>query len=182
MLLHFDVIEQTIMRQQRKHLVNYSKNYLYLSFSFNPTWNDLTKYIIFKKDENYLYELKYDSENELYVVGVPSHVLETDYFTFTIYGVKIKDNHEIRITTEDIRVKLHRSGYSYSIYGVPEEEGVTDIFTVLSNGLQEVNIKLNSKADKIHTHYTNDVVDFEASTDYDIERFLDNLTTSIRQM
>lgn len=220
LIVNFKVNEQHIEKKDNVYLVNKTKNYLKFCFTFNETWDDYEKYILFhSKEKNYEFILPYDDEMECYGITVPNKVLLGKHFRFSLYGIQIIDEDETRITTNDFRVRLDHSGYTQNIIPIDDDTGIDDVFAnikmligekfddllfvedkvlCISNGeikkivplsfLEEYYTKdesdslLSNKANLIHNHVTNDVVDFEENVDNDLDIFLTSLTESIRQL
>lgn len=129
-VLNFDVKTQRVIKKNTEYLVNHTSNFLELHFTFDEQWNLFSpKYIIFKYNEkNYLNILDYDNELEKYLILVPSTVLKGSSFRFTIYGLLYVGGSEERITTQEVTIKLHDSGFTTDISNLPGE-GDVDIFT-----------------------------------------------------
>lgn len=100
--LKYRVQGQKIIENNKQYLVNQSRNYLQLRFSFTNDWKALDRYIIF--NGAYKYKL---TDNKIIV---PSVLLQSTEFSFSLYGVNSDDT--VLITTENIIVKLRMSGYS----------------------------------------------------------------------
>lgn len=134
-VLNFDVKKQRVIKKNTEYLVNHTKNFLEFSFAFDELWDGLTKYIIFKYNEkNYLNILTFNEESEKYETVVPSNVLKGSMFRFTIYSVFMVAGSEERITTQEVTIKLHDSGFTTNITSVSDEDNV-DIFTTLFENL-----------------------------------------------
>ena len=131
MELPFNVNGQIIRKQASPCLANDSQNYLSLGFTFDETWQDYNKYVIFTyKGKHYQTILEYDSTAEAYVQIVPVNVLKGKGFYFTIYGTKDDE----RITTHQVKVDLLESGYTEDISSIDYPE-VPDIFTQVTEAL-----------------------------------------------
>ena len=100
--LKYRVQGQKITENNKQYLVNQSRNYLQLRFSFTNDWKALDRYIIF--NGAYKYKL---TDNK---ITVPSVLLQSTEFSFSLYGVNSDDT--VLITTENIIVKLRMSGYT----------------------------------------------------------------------
>lgn len=135
-VLNFDVVKQRIIKKNTEYLVNHTLNFLEFHFSFDEQWDSFSpKYIIFKHNEkNYLNILTYDTELEKYTIKVPSIVLEGSSFRFTIYGLVYVGGSEVRITTQEVTIKLHDSGFTNDISNL-SEDGDIDIFTRLFDSI-----------------------------------------------
>lgn len=134
-VLNFDVKKQRVIKKNTEYLVNHTKNFLEFSFTFDELWDGLTKYIIFKYNEkNYLNILTFNEESEKYGTVVPSNVLKGSMFRFTMYSVFMVAGSEERITTQEVTIKLHDSGFTTNIHSVSDEDSV-DIFTTLFDNL-----------------------------------------------
>ncbi|WP_406533423.1 hypothetical protein [Methanobrevibacter sp.] len=135
-VLNFDVQKQRIIKKNKEYLANHTKNFLLLSFSFDDLWKNHPKYIIFKYNEkNYLNFLTYNGESGNYEVVVPSIVLKGLMFRFTIYELLYVGGSEERITTQEVTIKLHDSGFTEDISNISNDEDSVDIFTTLFENL-----------------------------------------------
>lgn len=145
-VLNFDVKTQRIIKKNTEYLVNHTLHFLEFHFTFDEQWDLFSpKYIIFKYNEkNYLNILDYDMDLEKYRILVPSTVLKGSSFRFTIYGLLYVAGSEERITTQEVTIKLHDSGFTTDISNL-SGEGDVDIFTRLfdsiSNKYDEITIE-----------------------------------------
>lgn len=127
--LNFKVINQKLIKKEKKYLVSKSDNYLRLFFDFETTdWNKLNIYIILRNEEDESYQFHYDKEG----IVVPYDVVKNKHFFVSVYGT----NDEYRITTNVVKVKLFSSGYTNDISSV--EESSKDIIV-------ELDEKINGK-------------------------------------
>lgn len=135
-ILNFEVKKQRIIKKNTEYLVNHTLHFLEFYFSFDEQWDLFSpKYIIFKHNEkNYLNILTYDPDLNKYFVSVPSVVLKGSSFRFTIYGTLYVSGFEERITTQEVTIKLHDSGFTTNISSV-SDNGDVDIFTTLFDDL-----------------------------------------------
>ena len=135
MILNFDVDGQKLTKTGTAYLASHSKNYLKFNFSFSDAWNDLFKYIIFKyKEDSYQLLLEHDEGEQGYAVIVPSQVLKGKSFRFTVYGAKSLEDDEYIITTQEMSIRLHYSGYTTDITTISNEPA-NDIFTTILDRL-----------------------------------------------
>ena len=64
-VIKFSVDEQKLMQVDTRFVVNYSKNYLELGFTFNEGWENYTKYCVFHyKHHHYEDILEYDEKED----------------------------------------------------------------------------------------------------------------------
>lgn len=193
LIVNFKINEQHVEKKDNVYLVNKTKNYLKFNFTFNETWDDYEKYILFhSKEKNYEFLLPYDEEMECYSITVPSQILLGKHFRFSLYGIKIIDEDETRITTNDFRVRLDHSGYTQDISSYDDDTGIDDIFTIIQMELDakadndnvynkaDMALLLLGKSDLNHNHSHNDIVDFEIQVGTDLDSLLDGLTENIR--
>lgn len=189
--LRYNVQGQKITQNNKKHLVNQSRNYLKLRFTFTNDWKGLDKYIIF--DGAYKFLL---TDN---MITVPNILLQGTEFVFSLYAV---DEENITlITTENITVKLRESGYvqnASSISGDTPPDAIEDLYnTKLDNvELKDRQLMFYAKGKVIasislqniisaHTHSYRDITDlysFIMSSDNDKVRKDEtiNLTATLR--
>ena len=132
-VLNFDVKKQRIIKKTTEYLVNHTLHFLEFNFTFDEQWDLFSpKYIIFKYNEkNYLNILSWDNDLEKYRVTVPSIVLKGSSFRFTIYGLLYVGGHEERITTQEVTIKLHDSGFTTNFSNILDDNDNVDIFTTL---------------------------------------------------
>lgn len=122
-MIKLNIKHQKLEITETSYLANRSHNYLKILFNFNTDdWADKTKYCIItdNKDNNRLFIIEDDNS-----VVLPSAVLKGNYFKISAYGVK----DEIRITTNQIRIKLAESGYTQDI--TPISDDSEDVFSYL---------------------------------------------------
>lgn len=137
-ILNFEVKKQRIIKKNTEYLVNHTLHFLEFYFSFDEQWDLFSpKYIIFKHNEkNYLNILTYDPDLNKYFVSVPSVVLKGYSFRFTIYGLLYVGSSEVRITTQEVTIKLHDSGFTTEISNINENDnGNVDIFTTIFDNI-----------------------------------------------
>lgn len=130
--------KQRVIKKNTEYLVNHTLNFLEFNFLFDDQWNQFSpKYIIFKHNEkNYLNVLTYDNELEKYHITVPSIVLKGSSFRFTIYGLLYVAGSEVRITTQEVTIKLHDSGFTTDISSINENDNDNiDIFTTIFDNI-----------------------------------------------
>lgn len=100
----FDVTNQVLVRTDSNVLVDLSNNYLYCNFSFKSSdWSSLTKFGLFKS-RGVCYKVALVEDSCL----VPHEVLMGDFFIVSVYGV---DADDVRITANECKVYLGKSGY-----------------------------------------------------------------------
>lgn len=135
-ILNFEVKKQRIIKKNTEYLVNHTLHFLEFYFTFDEQWDLFSpKYIIFKHNEkNYLNILTYDVDLNKYFVSVPSVVLKGSSFRFTIYGTLYVSGFEERITTQEVTIKLHDSGFTTKFDNIQSNDDV-DIFTSLLDNL-----------------------------------------------
>ncbi|WP_405296351.1 hypothetical protein [Methanobrevibacter sp.] len=114
-------------------LVNDSYNYIELRFCFgeNSEWENLTKRVLFRNEDNPVYCKQLDNENK---VIVPFEVLTKGYFTFELYGI----TEEIRITTNQVTIYLKNSDYTEIVEEtlLPTPSVMDDIYNKLNNTIE----------------------------------------------
>ena len=120
--LEFDVDKQIITRKDKEKVVDLSENYLRLSFSFSDDWNGLSKFILILHTNGTATRLPINQGNVL----LPSSLLDTNKIIFTLYGTKSDNGVVTRITTNQVLLRLLRSGYT-SEFDNPVDDEVTDI-------------------------------------------------------
>ena len=97
--LEFEVENQHVTRTDDNYTVNLSHDYLQLCFNFETSdWDGLSKFVIIEKTRLAVVNNK---------VVIPSSLLKSDKFSFTLYGVR--ENY--RITTNKVRIYLVESGF-----------------------------------------------------------------------
>ena len=139
----FDVTNQTVERSDKSKIVNWSDDYLRLSFDFKTDdWSDCTKFIlIFDGEDVYRFALTDDK------FIVPEELLTGVKFLFSIYGV----NNTYRITTPKVLLRLREAGYSSDVKELDVDEFTHDV-------VEEIYIELDKKANQ-STTYTKTEVD-----------------------
>ena len=167
--IFFEVTGQKMIRTDEEYIVNKSKNYLRCCFTFDASWDDYEKFVIFHSDgKDYNFLLEGDS------VIVPSEVLQKRHFHLSLYGVKYIDSVEQRVTTNVQSVKLDHSGYTADVCSVDEGFDVDIIARMYS--------LLQGKSDVGHTHVCEDVTDLEDVLSEDLGLVLLNLTERIQEI
>jgi hypothetical protein len=172
--LNFKVTNQKIEKTDKDYMVNMAHNYhiVFIDFTTND-WDDKTIFVILKNNSE-AYRFPYDAGG----IVLPGAIVENRQFRISAYGV---DNQQNRITTDELRVYLHRAGFTTDIVEVPEEEFdiIADIYTRLDTKVgftdvedeldiystkpvqnKVVTASLNDKSDTGHTHNTTDITDF----------------------
>ena len=134
-VLNFEVKKQRIIKKNTEYLVNHSSHFLKFDFIFDDQWDLFSpKYIIFKYNEkNYLNILTFDTDLAKHTIEVPSVVLKGSSFRFTIYGLLYVGGNEERITTQEVTIKLHDSGFTTKFSNILDDNDNVDIFTTLHN-------------------------------------------------
>ena len=189
--LEFVIQNQSLKRCDKNVLVNKTREYISLSFSFlTEDWEDVSKHVILQDEEgkNYQFNLGTSSECGL---TVPEVVLYGGFFKVSLYGV-IDDT---RITTDVRTVVLSPSGYTTDLSPAGEEDYSIDVFEELNtriatkadiihsheideiNDLEEV---LDSKAESVHNHISSDVTDLEDAVGLDVKSALNSIVHNIR--
>lgn len=136
-MLKFNVRKQTIKRVDSEKPVNKSVNFLSARFSFDDTWKNYNKYIIFNvnKKHNFLIKLKNINEDIL----IPWECLQDDGFFISIFGVKDDKNYSL-ITTNNLFVQLNKAGYveDFDSTKNPSKDVFTDIYHELEERFDNV--------------------------------------------
>lgn len=145
--LSFDVKNQIIRRTDNNSIVQLSENYLKLKFTFTDDWSDLIKFILIKHSEGTT-RIALTDDN----VVIPAEFLNTDRFTFSIYGVDSVNSTVTRITTNKVALTLLGTGYTTD-YTDTIHRSETDL-------VEEIYLAIDTKSDKGHKHTKSDVTDF----------------------
>lgn len=193
MELRFNIENQSLKRLDKNVIVNKTKEYVTLIFSFlTEDWENVNKNVILRDEDekNYQFNIGTNCQGTL---TVPEKVLYGGFFKVSVFGI-VEDT---RITTDVRTVVLSPSGYTTNISPIGEEEYSPDVFDELNDmvstkadivhyhDMDEVNdleTALESKAEKVHRHISNDVTDFGETVDLDLNNLLDNFTEQIRRM
>ena len=130
----FNVKGQKVSQKgELPELVNDSYNYLELQFSFenDSEWENLTKRVLFRNNEEPVYCKQLDNENK---VMVPFEVLAGEFFVFELYGI----TDDMRITTNYVTVYLKNSGYTEIVEEAlsPTPSVVDDVYARLNNTIE----------------------------------------------
>lgn len=124
MELCFEINNQKLTEIPNKDfLVNKTQNYLSLNFSFSSEWDGFLKYVILKDTKNNAYLFHYNDE----AIIVPSVVLKSKYFRVTCFGT----NEDVRITTNEITVNVHSSGYTQNFVPIDPDHSYDVITEIL---------------------------------------------------
>ena len=127
MELCFEINNQKLTEIPNKDfLVNKTQNYLSLNFSFSSEWDDFIKYVILKDTKNRPYLFHYTDE----AVIVPSIILQNKYFRITCFGW----HDDVRVTTNEISVNLHSSGYTSEFVPIDPDHS-KDVITEILEAL-----------------------------------------------
>lgn len=193
MELRFSIENQSLKRLDKNVIVNKTREYVTLIFSFlTEDWENVNKNVILRDEDekNYQFNIGTNCQGTL---TVPEKVLYGGFFKVSVFGI-VEDT---RITTDVRTVVLSPSGYTTNISPIGEEEYSPDVFDELNDmvstkadivhyhDMDEVNdleTALESKAEKVHRHISNDVTDFGETVDLDLNNLLDNFTEQIRRM
>lgn len=193
MELRFSIENQSLKRLDKNVIVNKTREYVTLIFSFlTEDWENVNKNVILRDEDekNYQFNIGTNCQGTL---TVPEKVLYGGFFKVSVFGI-VEDT---RITTDVRTVVLSPSGYTTNISPIGEDEYSPDVFDELNDmvstkadivhyhDMDEVNdleTALESKAEKVHLHISNDVTDFGETVDLDLNNLLDNFTEQIRRM
>lgn len=193
MELRFSIENQSLKRLDKNVIVNKTREYVTLIFSFlTEDWENVNKNVILRDEDekNYQFNIGTNCQGTL---TVPEKVLYGGFFKVSVFGI-VEDT---RITTDVRTVVLSPSGYTTNISPIGEDEYSPDVFDELNDmvstkadivhyhDMDEVNdleTALESKAEKVHRHISNDVTDFGETVDLDLNNLLDNFTEQIRRM
>lgn len=141
--LNFEINNQILTRTDENILlVNKSRNYIQCNFSFQTSeWNGLNKFVIFKNEEGKAYEYWLGNSCECNCI-IPSPVLSGDFFLISIYGGD-------RITTDEKRVVLIRSGYTSDISSITDEKDIfIQILEMIEGKADESELSVVAKTGK----------------------------------
>ena len=151
MILEFTIIGQILHKTSQPCLANDTQNYLYLALSFDESWDNFTnKYAIFSyQGKHYQTVLAYDSEAEAYLQIVPKEVLKGRGFNVMLYGATGDE----RITTNQIRIDLLKSGYTTDISSIDYPDTIDPFTMILETSeyfsIDQVKQGLNTLTNKI---------------------------------
>ncbi len=109
MELEFNISHQKLTRLDHNEIVNKTRNYITLLFTFTTEdWDDLDTFLILKDEagQNYLFDL----DEETPSVTVPEIVLRGGFFKLSVFGF----NDDVRLTTNSRTIHLRPSGYTTS--------------------------------------------------------------------
>lgn len=206
-VIKFSVDEQKLMQVDTRFVVNYSKNYLELGFTFNEGWENYTKYCVFHyKHHHYEDLLEYDDKEELWMVTVPKAVLHGKGFRFSVYGINHDEEtgKEYTITTQQLHLKLFESGLNCEVSKI--QGGASDhmIQTILEKidtkydsielsdyeliftnnegtvlGTLSLEDLFNQKSDVGHSHTGEDITDLDEIIEENVNLGLRTLRTQI---
>jgi len=172
--LKYRVQGQKIIENNKQYLVNQSRNYLQLRFSFTNDWKALDRYIIF--NGAYKYKL---TDNK---ITVPSVLLQSTEFSFSLYGVDSDDT--VLITTENIIVKLRQSGYSNDTSTLSDNAPV-DVITDLYNSkfddikLEDGYLVAYAKGNELVKIRVQDILEQFIDFDRDLKNIMDKYYSQI---
>lgn len=117
MIIKYNIHHQTIFRDDNSNVVADSVKYLRVKFKFTPDWDGMTKNIVLTHDE--IAEPFTD-----FIVGdeylIPSQVIQPPSFNLSVFAV----GEGKRITTNEIRVEVKKSGYKEGITPYPPTPSV----------------------------------------------------------
>ena len=104
MELKFSIENQIIKRTDNEIIVNKPRNTIQATFTFNETWNDQEKIVIFKDDKGQSIREYLGRIGASYTINVPGNVLRGRYFSVSVYAGDL-------LTTNAVIVYLKESGY-----------------------------------------------------------------------
>ena len=124
MELRYEITNQKLERKDSNLIVNGTVKYVECSFTFTSAdWTGADKYAIFKTECQGNICVPLGTSNTA-TVNVPGKALTDDFFRVTVFGI----NDDERITTNELVVLLHRSGFTAEFEPAdPDESG--DIFS-----------------------------------------------------
>lgn len=194
-MIKFKVKSQKLELTETDYIANYSHNYLELYFDFTTDdWQDKTKYCLIQDNTHKTRQFPI-IENK---VLLPWTVLKQHHFRVSLYGVN-NDSDYIRITTNQIRVKVAESGFTEDISPIdPDYQG--DIITVilealdtkvdlddfhetiegLDSEIDSINTTLSNKSDIGHTHTSEEVSGIDGVAEIEIKKAYNLLSNKIR--
>ena len=184
--LNFDVINQKLVKNKEEFVVNKSDNYLKLFFNFTTNdWEDKTIFCLLKNSKRKTFQFYVKEDG----VIVPDNVVDGKYFFVSLYGA----TEDCRITTNEIRIVLHRSGYTSNISSIT---GSTDVFIDLHNQIVAVDesISVVGKSGSYndltdvpeeftpaeHTHNSSEITNINDTISVEIKQAYRLLETKIR--
>ena len=191
MELRFSIENQSLKRLDQNSIVNKTREYVTLYFSFlTEDWENVTKHVLLQDEEGKTYQFNLGTICEG-TLTVPEVVLYGGFFKVSIFGII----DITRITTDVRTVVLTPSGYTTNISPVDEGDYSIDVYEDLNtkmatkadiihshdmddvNGLENA---LDSKADSVHNHVSSDVTDLEDVVGVDVKSALNSIVTKIR--
>lgn len=146
MNIRCNITNQIITITDTDKIVNQSHNYLKIYFDFlTEDWADKTVYVLLKNEERKTYEYQYNTETGL---TVPYSVLKGNLFRMTVYGVN-QDN-TVRITTNELTVRLLHSGYTSEIDPIEDTDidVIADLYLRLDEKLNIADYIVDSELDE----------------------------------
>ena len=172
--LLFTIENQRLTLKDNNTVVNKANNYHNVLLDFKTTdWADKAIFVLLKDKDRNCYRIPYVDGG----VRIPSGILTGERFYITVYGV----TEDERVTTNELVINMHGSGYCEDILPIPEdyEDLIADIYLRLLTKLNisdiddELDVNsadpvqnkivtsaLNRKSEVDHTHFVVDVVDF----------------------
>lgn len=206
MELNFEIKNQILTRTDTQILVNKSNNYVFCNFLFKTEeWDTLNKFCIFKDSWGKSYTQHLGVENNCQC-KVPAEVLQGTFFKISVYAGNLITSTEITVilvpsgyttsfnehsssSEKDIFVELFEE-LSTKIDNVIFDDGflrcysgdelISEVQLVLEDeAITNLNNRVDSKADKNHTHNSQDIVDLSEVTSSDIDNDFDLFCTEL---
>ena len=189
MELCFNVNEQKLTEiKTNQYVVNRTQNYLKLTFNFSTEWEPFTKYVIIKDIDQNAYLFHYTDE-----VYVPAIVLKNKYFRITCFGW----HDDVRVTTNEISVNLHSSGYTSEFVPIDPDHSkdvITEILEALDTKADIADISVvgfsgdyddlldipESFPPSVHTHSASAITGLDSFAEVEIKKSFRVLNDCIR--
>ena len=184
MELHFKITNQKLEQRDTDFLVQKSNNYLKLFFDFQTEdWQGLSKFVIMRDHKGLSYQFYHSDDG----VIVPSTIVDGKFFYVSVYGGDVTTK---RITTNELKIGLAKTGYTRDIHSITDEE--IDIFVEIMELLDEkadiadlsavaFTGKFEDLSDSSHTHTSSDVTDLEPTMGAEVKAGFRQLANRIRQ-
>ena len=159
--LEFNVVNQSLSLNDNDYvLVDKSNNYLNILIDYTTEeWDNAIKYVLLKNKQKEAFLFEYSNTG----VKVPSKVLTGNNFRIMTYGVS-EDN--IRVTTNELLIRLNKSGFTSEISSINDEDIDIDIFTSMELKLAE-KVSFSDVDDELNVNSNNPVSNSAVTTAFD---------------